>query len=216
MAKNTYGLPVLFFWSPYLYTVSEITPLNMIWISVTQQKIEEQILQVSEVHWTLHPWKIKGWNTVMEIWLMIFLCKWVIFRFRVNFQECESQTCLQKNSWTSSFPNTTCTTHYIGAYIVCYQKQTQHLHPYTYLKKSSQPIPFKPPFLFPHQNRPQNRAPYRLWSLQWLSPRRGWPEWSWRPVVGAKAGTQSWEFFREGFSKWFSGKLQLNGCFWFP
>ena len=88
---------------------------------------------------------------------MIFLCKWVIFRFHVNFQECESQTCPpQKNSRTSSFPNTTCTTHYIGAYIVLVTKNKPNVPSIHMLpgKKFPASIPFKPPFFFPHQNRP--------------------------------------------------------------
>lgn len=68
--------------------------------------------------------------------------------------------------------------------------------------KSSRPIPFEPPFFSPTKIAPQNRAPYRLWSLQWLSPRRGWPEWSWRPAVRQRPRGN----FREGFSKRFSGK----------
>ena len=31
------------------------------------------------------PWKINGWNSRMEVWKIIFLFNWVIFRFHINF-----------------------------------------------------------------------------------------------------------------------------------
>ena len=36
---------------------------------------------------SLHPGKLT-WNTIMEIGKMILLCKWLIFRFHVNFPGC--------------------------------------------------------------------------------------------------------------------------------
>ena len=34
------------------------------------------------------PLKINGWNIIMEVWKIIFLSKWVICRFHVNFPGC--------------------------------------------------------------------------------------------------------------------------------
>ena len=31
----------------------------------------------------LHPWRLT-WNIIMDVWKIIFLCKWVICRFHVN------------------------------------------------------------------------------------------------------------------------------------
>ena len=38
----------------------------------------------------VHPWKLT-WNPKMEVWKMIFLFYWVIFRFHVNFPGCSVQ-----------------------------------------------------------------------------------------------------------------------------
>ena len=35
----------------------------------------------------LHPWRLT-WNIIMEVWKVIFLCKWVICRFHVNLPGC--------------------------------------------------------------------------------------------------------------------------------
>ena len=42
-------------------------------------------------HYT--PWKMNGWNTKMEVWKMIFLCKLVIVTFHLNFQGCKLLRC---------------------------------------------------------------------------------------------------------------------------
>ena len=158
---------------------------------------------------------------------MIFLCKWIISRFHVNFQECESQTCPpQKRVEPLVFPIQHVQHITVGAYIVCYLKQTQHLHPYANLQKfpthSFQTAFFPPPKII--QNRTQNRAPYRLWSLQWLSPRRGWPEWSWgavgvaRPdaVVGSSGKLQVGVSKNRATPKWMvdNGKPLLKWMIW--
>ena len=38
-------------------------------------------------HW-IHPWRLT-WNTIMEVWKIIFLSKWVICRFHVNLPGCK-------------------------------------------------------------------------------------------------------------------------------
>ena len=43
----------------------------------------------------IHPGKLI-WNTIMEVWKMIFLCKWMIFRFHVNFQGCSNVMKIRK------------------------------------------------------------------------------------------------------------------------
>ena len=35
----------------------------------------------------LHPWRLT-WNIIMEVWKIIFLSKWVIWRFHVNLPGC--------------------------------------------------------------------------------------------------------------------------------
>ena len=36
---------------------------------------------------TIHPGRLT-WNTIMEVWKIIFLSKWVICRFHVNLPGC--------------------------------------------------------------------------------------------------------------------------------
>ena len=43
------------------------------------------------------PPKTNGWNPKMEIWKMVVLFNWVIFRFHVNFHGCHGVTLLETN-----------------------------------------------------------------------------------------------------------------------
>ena len=36
----------------------------------------------------VHPWRLT-WNIIMEVWKIIFLYKWVIYRFHVNLPGCK-------------------------------------------------------------------------------------------------------------------------------
>ena len=45
------------------------------------------------------------WNPRMKVWKMIFLFKWVIFRFHVNFQGCTA--CRLQKLWQSSWHTST-------------------------------------------------------------------------------------------------------------
>ena len=50
---------------------------------------------------SLHPWHLL-WNIRVEVWKMIFLCKSVIFRFHVNFTECNHIPLRKAKQKTSS------------------------------------------------------------------------------------------------------------------
>ena len=60
----------------------------------------------------LHPRKLT-WNPKMEIWKMIFLFNWVIFRFHVNFQGCMGifQPAMLVYFRVLGLGNPTCKTH---------------------------------------------------------------------------------------------------------
>ena len=46
--------------------------------------------------WDLHSWKLP-WNTIMKVWKMNFLCRWLIFSFHVNFPGCSFITKMDLN-----------------------------------------------------------------------------------------------------------------------
>ena len=57
----------------------------LFWRSLQQQL--ELDIWFSRVFAYIHPWRLT-WNIIMEVWKIIFLSKWVIYRFHVNLPGC--------------------------------------------------------------------------------------------------------------------------------
>ena len=77
-------------------------PFNVIFIKEQKAK---------EMHWGgeerwIHPGRLT-WNIIMEVWKMIFLSKWVIYRFHVILPGCRSRTlawCTNVHVFFSALP----------------------------------------------------------------------------------------------------------------
>ena len=63
------------------------TLLGVCFSTLLQMNINEICLSKIQPCTVLHPWRIT-WNIIMEVWKIIFLSKWVIWRFHVNLPGC--------------------------------------------------------------------------------------------------------------------------------